>query len=74
MKGALPSLWECDRCPYIRTVDASLSKSLSLSLDASNEMEKRASSVCSAVMDIFKSAAAGSTQTHVSEPVSLTVK
>jgi hypothetical protein len=50
------------------------SKSLSLFIDASNEVEKRASSVCSAVTDIFKSAAAGQPRLMVGEPVSLTVK
>ena len=74
-KDALPSLWECDRCAYIRTVDASLFQNRSpYSLTASNEVEKRASSVCSAVTDIFKSAAAGQPRLMRCEPVSLTVK
>ena len=74
-KGALPRAWECDRCAYIRTVDASLfPRSLSLFIDASNEVERRASSVCSAVTDIFKSAAAGQPRLMGCEPVSLTVK
>jgi hypothetical protein len=74
-KGALPSLWECDRCAYIRTVDASLFQNRSpYSIDASNEVEKRASSVYSAVTDIFKSAAAGQPRLMGCEPVSLTVK
>ena len=57
-KGALPRVWECDRCAYRRTVDASLFQDRSsYSLAASNEMEKRASSVSSAVTDISESAA-----------------
>ena len=57
-KGALPRLWECDRCAYIRTVDASLFQDRSpYSSTASNEVEKRASSVCSAVTGIFESVA-----------------
>ena len=36
-----------------------ISRSLPLFIDASNEVGKRVSSVCTAVTDIFKSAAAG---------------
>ena len=69
-KGALPSLWGCDRCAYIRMVDASLFQDrYPYSSTPSYEVEKRASSVCTAVTDIFKSAAAGPPRLMGCEPV-----
>ena len=73
-KGALPSLWECGGCAYMNGRRQPIPRSLSLFIGASNEVEKRASSVCSAVTDIFKSAAVGQPRLMVGEPVSLTVK